>query len=130
MNKHEKDDDFANRVSQQLDASITGLDEKIAKRLSASRQHAITKSASHKLPFFGSNWKNSSAFVAASLLIVTASITLFSTNTKTLFNNDSNVFLSADYDVTDDEVIAEYELLNELEFLSWLVEEENENNAS
>ena len=64
-------------------------------------------------------------FAGALILIVTVSITLFPTNSQTLLGNEHIVFLPADYDVMDDAVIAEYELLNDLEFISWLVEEDN-----
>ncbi len=138
MTSHKSDDDFANKIVQQLDASITGLDEDIKQSLSASRKAAITKAARvSNQPFFNFNWQQigmsqrarmamrTTAFAGALILIVTVSITLFPTSSSTLLGNEHIVFLPADYDVTDDAVIAEYELLNDLEFISWLVEEDN-----
>ncbi len=131
MNKYQTSDVIVNKIAQQLDISITSLDEEIKHSLSASRKAALAKADRlSEQSFFNFNWKQSAAFASALIIVVTASVMLFSTDSETLVGNDSIAFLNANYDIADDAIIAEYELLNELEFITWLVEEDNESNAS
>lgn len=126
MKQRKTNDDFAGKVSQQLDDCLDNLDDEIVQRLRASREKACTETSTYSTKwFFNIGWKQSAVFVSACFLMVTVSVTLFSIG-------EENILLSSDYDVTDDALIAEYDLLSELEFISWLVEEEhkNENNAS
>lgn len=133
MNKHKSDGAFENKISQQLDNCLTGIDENIKQRLSANRQQVLTKAKTYPArSIFSYGWKPSSALAVMSLLLVTASISLFSTDDNTAFNNENNLFLTTDYNSLDDAVISDYELLSDLEFISWLLDEEyqDENNAS
>jgi hypothetical protein len=139
MNRHKPDDVFINKVTQQLDESIDDLDEDISQRLASRRQQAVTLATSQKsnLPnsIFNFVSRPAAVFSLASLLVISLSIALFDIDSRTIFNTSDNVLLQAGYDVNDDDVIAEYELLNDLEFISWLVVQENEhsddeNNAS
>ncbi|MBL4710949.1 MAG: DUF3619 family protein [Gammaproteobacteria bacterium] len=136
MSKHNPDDNFTNKITQQLDTSITDLDDNIKQRLLANRQNAIAKTNRHAeqsfftLSLSNINWQQSGVFAVTAILIVTASITLFSTDQQSTFDRDKNIYFTADYDVDDDAIIAEYELLDDLEFIAWLVDEENDNDAS
>lgn len=126
MNKHDAEDVFTGKVRKHLDEDITSLDAEVSERLAANRKSVIdnlTQTPSRKL--FDFNWQQSAPFAAASLLILTASISLFTLNDASLTDVENNILLSNDYDTNDDAVIAEYELLNDLEFISWLMEEEN-----
>ena len=65
MNKYHSNDFITNKVVQQLDVSITGLDEDIKQSLSASRKAALAKATEHSdQSFFNVNWKQPAAFAA------------------------------------------------------------------
>jgi len=126
MKKHKADGDFAGMVSQQLDDCLDNLDDEIMQRLRTSREKACTETPDRSGDWlFNVNWKQSVVFISACFLIVTVSVTLLSID-------EENILLSNNFDATDEALIAEYDLLNDLEFISWLVEEEykNESNAS
>jgi len=126
MNKHDAEDVFTDKVRKHLDEDTADLDAEVSKRLAANRKSVIDnliQTPPRKL--FDFNWQQSAPFAAASLLILTASISLFTVNDVSLTDVENNILLSNDYDTNDDAVIAEYELLTDLEFISWLMEEEN-----
>ncbi len=129
--KLEKADAVVKKITQQLDQSITSLDQNTKESLAASRQAALAEvDRRESQPFFTINWKQTAAFSGALVIMITTAVTVFIGDEQAQFSNEKADFLTVDYGVSDDAVVAEYELLNELEFISWLVEEEHDNNAS
>ena len=133
MKQHRTDDDFISEITRRLDEDAANLDTDISNRLSANRRCVIDNISDTPDGFLaGFSWQHTTAFMAASLLVLVTSVFLLSIDERPSSETDNNILVNADYNIDDDAVIAEYELLNDLEFISWLIEEENtdENNAS
>jgi len=125
MKQHKTNDDLLADITQRLDDSLHSLDNNIIQNLAADRKKVIST-----MPYkrtngtFKISLKQAGVFASACFFIIAASITLFSAE------NENNIFLSTAYDVTDDGIIIDYDLLNNLEFILWLSEEENKNENS
>lgn len=130
MNKHDPDEKLISDVIQQLDSSIDNLDEDITQRLKHSRKQAVNNVFDSNGALLKFLLNPAATFATLSLIIVTASIILITENHSSL--NDDVLAMSADYNIEDDNIISEYELLSDLEFISWLIEQEYkvENNKS
>lgn len=122
MNIHDPDEKLISDVIQQLDSSIDNLDEDVTQRLKYSRKQAVNSIFDSNRGLLKFLLNPAATFAALSLIIVTASIILITENRSNL--NDDAPIIIADYNIEDDDIISEYELLSDLEFISWLIEQE------
>ena len=112
-------DKFLQKTRQQLDDSIEQLDAATLSRLNRARQNALQCSRQNKV--FRATWIPVSLTAALSLAIVAQWLWYEQPATETIATQQQISF-------DDLELIssnAEFELLEELEFISWLVVEEN-----
>ena len=120
-----KDDDqnILKKSKQALDESVEHLDAQTLSRLNQARQKALSQKT-HVFPLNISwaniSWKNiswapASAFAALSIAIIASSLFL-STPNNTLTSADEVEFMASNEDL---------ELMEDLEFVAWLIEQDN-----
>lgn len=133
MNNNDLSGKVAKQIARQLDNSADSLDDDIKQRLAYSRQTAVDNAGKRSNFSLWFDRSFAPTFAVASLLIISASIILLPVDNSNVV--EESLLISAEHEIEykteDDDIVAEYELLNDLEFISWLIDEEyqDESNA-
>lgn len=115
--KHTHDTDV-NKVLQKtviesLDNSIEHLDAYTLSRLNQARQHALAQA--EKPRWFNPQWLKAGAFAVLLVTVINGWL-FFSTSTIQQMNSDDFELIIASED---------FELLQELDFVAWMIEQEH-----
>lgn len=115
--KSTNDEALLTSVTNTLDDSVDHLDANTLSRLNQARQRALD---GKRRSFFSAFWLPATSFASISVVIFAG--WLFFTAPQTSLDNFNDAELVAASEDLNDEKL---ELLEDMEFVSWLLEEEN-----
>lgn len=123
--KQQNNNRFAEKVASQLDHDLQQLDDDINQRLATARLKAVAEAGTQP-----GRWHASTifrpAYAPAFSLAVLFAITVGLYTVIEASREEEIPLFSASYTAEADNAIRDYELLTDLEFIYWLVEEEND----
>jgi hypothetical protein len=114
-NKHEADmgKDLQESVIESLDESIEHLDAHTLSRLNQARHHALAQAEKSRL--FGPQWLKAGAFAILLVTIINGWLFFTTSNVPQMNPNDFEMIVANE----------DFELMQELDFVAWMIEEEH-----
>lgn len=116
--QNSSEQDFVAQISEALDASVDRIDADMQQKLNAARRHALSQQK--QKVFLASSWNKAIFATALSILVAVLVV-------KTQFPSSTEQGLIEEESIEALELIAAQDALDmyeELEFYSWLVDED------